>query len=175
MNNKWSLRSFITGVRQEDNWGLPPEELTKLVLHELPPEREREALEQAVRHVVSSVVSSGPSGDQPYLRAVPKPASERDSARSWRTSASRRRWQTYLEDPLDIVPGRAGYRVAFGDCTVDDLVKAAAKRRDVAAGLTTTAGVLDGWCELLVKHGVRRVRELPEHVLRPRLEQQRPA
>lgn len=164
----FSIYSFITEVRK-DNWDMTPNELTKLVLKELPAEREGEALQQCLRKVVSDHISSSRDGRRPYLHPVPnRPEPPRDSAKSWKTSASRRRWETYLEDPFHVVPGSPDY-IRFGDCRVDDLIQAVQKRHDAAEALRVTAAVLEEWCQLLVKHGARRIRELPESVLRERL------
>lgn len=165
----FSIYSFVTEVRKQHP-ELAPNELAKEVLTQLPAEHERAALEQALRLLVSGEITRN-TANRPFLIPSAGLSSEtpRDSARSWKTAASRRRWESYLEEPFHVIPGSKRW-IAFGDCTADDLTTSALSRRDRAAALLTAAEALDEWVELLAQHGVRRVRDLPQEVLRHRLD-----
>jgi hypothetical protein len=167
MDKPFSLYSFITEVRKEYPT-LGPNELTDEVLAALPPEHERAALEQSLRHTVSAAITKTTT-NRPFLVPQRDKQPERDSSRSWKTAASRGRWERFLEEPFHIAPGTTRW-IAFGDCTVDDLVQGSQSRRVAAQNLISSASAIEEWTELLVRHGVRRVRELPQSVLRERLE-----
>jgi hypothetical protein len=155
----FSVRSFIAGVR-ESHPTLGPDELTKQVLIDLPATDKEEAFQQCLRQVVSNCITSTSDRFQAPVRQP-----ERDSTRSWKTRVARS-WKIKLEDGFW---GPNGW-IKFGDCTIVDLTFAAELRRRDAAALEVSAANLEGWSALLVQHGVDHIRDLPESVLRERLE-----
>lgn len=177
MKKEFSIHLFITGIRKEFPT-LGPDELTKKVLTQLPTEHEREALEQALRTVVVTQISNGPSrGDRPFLvpsRGAHHEQSGRDSTRSRKLSAIRGRMEENLEKPFFVLPGGKQW-IPFGDVSVDDLIRGIKTDQRRVGALTDSITAKEEWIALMVKHGVRRIRDLPESVLRERLEQGRAA
>lgn len=176
MSPSFSIYRFITSVRK-DYPTLGPDELTEKVLASLPIEDERAALEQCLRHTVSGAITSS-SRDRPFLipdavKAEPSSSSsnsssssgKRDSTRSWKTRVSRQ-WKINLE----VTFKGAEAWIPFGDSTKVDLLHGAKTRRDEAAELAESAIALELWADLLDEYKVTRVRDLPESVLRERLE-----
>jgi hypothetical protein len=176
----FDLRTFVRGVFHSST-ATDPKALAKETLARLSPEDERAALEQAMPLVAQNFLSSargsltslggahvnrGAHLASGATEGIPTPTA--DSARSWKTKASREYWRERLEDPF--CAGPDGTWLPLGDCDVPAFARIK-ERADmlVAANQRTSRGA-DEWIELLVEHGVTRARDLPEAVLRHRLQ-----
>jgi hypothetical protein len=158
-----------------------PDRLTHAVLAALEsaPQADREAaFEQALRstcqHVLNNVRRSphyfpgGHAADDAQLNIAagdPKP----NSARSWKTRDAAEYWRAKLDTPYPLWDGKNTW-VAFGDLTVDALDRASVWHNTLADANRAKATEMHEWAQLLLHYKVATIKELPETVLRERLD-----
>lgn len=107
-------------------------------------------------------VGAGSSGAIPVVGDVAKP---RQVFRSAKVAAYQEMGLRWLDDRLYTSHDPRSWK-SVGDCGYDDLMFAVAQRREQAARTTAKADEIERMAELVQRHGVRRVRDLPESVLR---------
>ena len=169
----FKLRKFVRTVFN-DSTVTDPESLAKEVLAQLPAEDERAALEQAMRmvaqnfltHARGSLTSLG--GQTPHGTYSAAAAGGRTSSKSWKTRGSREFWRKRLEELYCGGPDQTW--LSLGDCDVAALARLAERGDMLAAANAKTAAEAREWAALLERHHVDTVRQLPEDVLRERLQ-----
>lgn len=173
---KFSLHRFVRLVQRTKD-EIDPDKLTYEVivaLKDAPQEDQDAALEQAVRSFVQHVLNNirrtrDFPGDQvtsgTQRGAV---AGSLNSARSWKTRNAAEYWRGELELPYPLYDG-ANTWVRFGDLTVEALEHSATYHHTLAVTNQKRAEEAREWARLLREHRVLTIRELPESVLRERL------
>jgi hypothetical protein len=91
--------------------------------------------------------------------AKPKPA------RSAKVAAIRAAAHAWMQETIHVSADPRDWK-RIGDCGFAELMFAAASRREMARRTNAKAGQYESLAELVRVHGVQRVRDLPEHVLR---------
>jgi hypothetical protein len=180
MPPKFSLSEFVRAVYTETA-EVDPDRLTHAVLTALEaiPEADREAaFEQALRstcqHVLNNVRRSpnyfpGAHSGHDARRTPATGDPKLNSARSWKTRGAAEYWRAKLDTPYPLWDGKNTW-VAFGDLTVDALDRASVWHNTLADANRAKATEMHEWAQLLLHHKVATVRELPESVLRERLD-----
>jgi hypothetical protein len=129
-----------------------PAVLAAELLDRIPAGSERLVLEQCLRDVVRQVIhDSRPSMLVPDASTPNK---------SWKVQGVRDAWQRALRDLYHVGPDASDWK-RLADCTRDDLLFAAAERREHAARTLAKAEQLDRLAALVAEHGVERVADLP--------------
>lgn len=161
----FSINTLIREVRAEQpTFGV--DAITDLVLPRIPPEAVMVALRQCLRNTVSGIFTSSTDERAPIMSPVPvDTAPVPDSTRSRKTRL-KRAWAASLEVQIR----GAQENKPFGDFTLDDCRYAVKTREQRAAVELEHARSFEQWADLLLTHQVARVRDLPESVLRSRLE-----
>lgn len=159
----FNIRTFIRKVREEFP-SLTPRQLTREVLERIPPADRMPALEQCLRVVVSNMIT-GAREDRPFLRKPPVVRSGHDNNKPWRVPHDYD-WRRYLDQPFHI--GAHEY-IPFGDCTIAHLERGIKHREHIIAANQASAQRLSDWVKFMYEHGVARIRELPEDVLKTEL------
>lgn len=161
--SEFNLRHLVQSVCDTSTL-TDPDALAKEVLSQIAKEDEHAALEQAIGTIVRKFVSA----DQRKPLISPGGQGEADSQgrgaaggsnRSRKVAAIRNNWQTQLSARVNV--GAREWKF-FGDCTLDDLNFMATHRRQLAASNFRIAKNLDSLGQLLIKHSVSTVREIPE-------------
>lgn len=149
----------FTGIRQT-------KDLAEEVLAQVPDADLRDALRLAlpgfIRHRIG-MNSSIPSGDiktdtvttNPYLDK-PRKAGQRNAARSAASKMIREWWL----DQIEVNVAGGGY-LHLGECTFDDLMFAATKRREAADDYMRAAERFETIADAVKEHGVDTVADLP--------------
>lgn len=88
---------------------------------------------------------------------------------SRKVSSIREAWRRVLRDRINVGPEPGDWKF-LGDCGADDLTYAAAIREEHARRNAARAEQYRRVAELLDEHGVPFVKDLPDHVLGPVLE-----
>lgn len=178
------LGQFVKAVFHSST-ATDPKTLTKEILARLSPDDKDAALEQALPQVAQNFLSSnrgsltslgGQHAADIHMPGAAEGTSTTppaDSSRSWKQRASREYWRERLEDPFCAGPDGTWLPLGDMDWAAFDRVE---KRADMlaAANARTSNGCRE-WKALLRQYGVTLARELPEAVLRHRLQGGAPA
>jgi hypothetical protein len=170
---KFSLYRFIRTV-QRDTGVTHPDKLTAEVITALadaPTEHQDAALEQAIRSSVQHTLNSmrhvrvfpGGQASSTLGGATAQP----DSSRSWKVQG----WRSKLEKLYPLWTDNDDW-VPFGDLTIAALDQSAAYHAKLADANRAKAIEMAEWAVLLREHQVERIRQLPETVLRARLDRE---
>lgn len=135
------VREEIRHARNQGSFPLPPE----------PPSRP-----SMLRPVQPVGTFAGTTGNAP---ANPRPA------RSAKVAAIRAAAHSWMQDVIHTSADPREWK-RVGDCTFSDLMFAATSRREQARRTNAKAAEYEALAGLVRAHGVERVRDLPEHVLR---------
>lgn len=159
----FDLHALIHEVAAESAADL--EAVTKEVRRRIPPEAIEDALDQALPGLVYRVARTGtaPSRRQldphtPFARggaSRPARSSKVAALRSYPWGRELRQWVSVGADSFKF----------FGDCTADDLTYAAATRFRLAETNRARGEHMETAREMLTRHGVERVRDLPGDAL----------
>lgn len=172
---KFSLHKFIRTV-QRDTGVTHPDKLTAEVITALadaPSEHQDAALEQAIRSSVQHTLNSMRHarifpGDHLYSGAQDESVAGKaqpDSSRSWKVQG----WRSKLEKLYPLWTDNDDW-VPFGDLTIAALDQSAAYHAKLADANRAKSIEMYEWAALLREHRVERIRQLPETVLRARLD-----
>ncbi|MFJ9771151.1 hypothetical protein ACIRVF_07900 [Kitasatospora sp. NPDC101157] len=185
MEDDFNLRKLIREVLNTST--MPdPHDVAREVLRRIHDDDLRTALSQCLSDVVREQIRAGRNGDGggPPLPPMPTPAAGRpqtptvrlvdpapintakvpQAQRSAKVAAYRAFGQQWLRERMYVSGDPRGWKF-MGDCTFDDLMFAAAQRRDQAARTTAVAERCERLAALLHTHGVTLVKELPADVL----------
>jgi hypothetical protein len=175
---RFSLSEFVRGVHY-DTAEIDPDKLTKAVITALAGATKDEqaiALEQAIRSFVqhslnnvrhSPKIFPGGQGSDGAQSGGAAGEPKANSARSWKTRGASDYWRVQLEIPYW---DGAETWVAFGDLTSDALDRMTAYHSKLAVANQLKATEMHDWSELLREHKVTTIKDLPEAVLRARLD-----
>jgi hypothetical protein len=140
--------------------GIDPNEYGPALLQCLP-----DVVREEIRHS-RNLAPVGTMQERP--RAVGDSLTPR-KARSSKVASIREMWQEKLRERIHTGPSSADWRM-LGDCSFDELMFAAAERRELAARNEAKATEYEELAEMVRTAGVGRVRDLPAALLRTRLE-----
>lgn len=165
--SEFNLRALIREVADTSTIA-DPDTLAKEVASRIGRNHVRAALEQALPSLVQAMLSRQRGsfivpGDQ--MRVGPQGldvAGAPTSNRSRKVQGIRSMWAAQLRERICVGP--KSYKF-FGDCDADDLNSAASVREDHARQNAANAARLREIADLLTKHGVDTVRELPDSIL----------
>lgn len=143
-NLRLTIRAVLAETDEPD-----PGVISGLVFAAISRKDQAVALEQSLRHFVRQVITE----QRAHTPAPPTPA----KARSWKVQAIRANWERMLAQR---VYSAGGWKL-LRDCTRDDLLFAAAERRENAARSIAVAERYDALADLLASHGVAAVGDLP--------------
>lgn len=127
------------------------------VIGQLSDEDKAEALQMAMVELVRQEFGHTRKHEVPLERPS-------NSARSWKTAAIREAWKQRLEAWYTTT---AGERARLADLTRDEVLHNVTVREDMARANLAEATELRRIADLMAKHKVARVGDLPENVLRP--------
>lgn len=146
----FNLRSIVRETLA-DTSDADPGVVAEQVLAAIPKARTRDALEQTLRLFVRQIISEQRVSSPPSnVRTIP--------TTSAKVAAVRDGWQKRLRDRVHVGDGAWKF---LGECTYDDLLSAAAERRDLAERNAAWARQFDSWARLLTEHDVETFAELP--------------
>jgi hypothetical protein len=155
--NDFNLHKIALAVIR-DHSSADPGDLAEALLAAVPAERYKDALRCTLRGYVRGVlheVRSGephhPTTDPTNEQTTPR---KRPSGRSWKVDAIRSGWRAYrlhVEQGWKFLP----------NCTYDDLMTAAAERRDIAKANEHEAERYERLAALVQRHG-ETVADAPE-------------
>lgn len=143
------LRHIVRDVLRNSTLA-DPGDIAAEVLRRIPARSTRDALEQTLRLYVRQVISE--------VRISSRPAPATAANGSWKVAAIRDGWQRRLRDPVHV--GAQEWKL-LADCSYEDLLAAAAERRQLAERNQAWARTYDAWAGLLVEHDVKRFGDLP--------------
>lgn len=165
----------ISAESQLADPGLIVDEVMRRIL----PGQRQEALRQALVLVVPTLVTRTRSPLPLFVRP-PSPvpthgadytetsgAGQRPAAAhrpSWKVTGIREAWQRALQNRIKVGAGESDWKF-LSDCTRSDLAHAAAIREELARRNTDNAAQYRKLAELVTKHGVDTVGQLPDAVL----------
>jgi hypothetical protein len=149
------LRHIVRDVLRNSTLADPGDIATE-VLRRIPARQTRDALEQALRLYVRQVISEQRTASQPT------PLPTRKNGKSWKVTGVRDGWQKRLRDRVHI--GASQWKF-LADCSYEDLLAAAAERRQLAERNQAWARTYDAWARMLVEHDVQRFGDLPAEAL----------
>lgn len=154
---EFNLRHLVREVAEESG-AADPADLADAVFKKVPAKERPAALREALHHFVRMTVS--------FDRSMPPAAEERTGSgkpgtRSWKRDGVRRGWRAHLRQRLHVEDGWK----FLGDCGFDDLMFAAAERREIASRTMAAADRYEALAKLLANHNVTRVADLPDEVL----------
>lgn len=153
MNQPFILRHVVRDVLTDTDLA-DPGDLADVVLERIPSEHVHDALSQTlriyVRQVISEVRNSGPAVNVAPIRPN----------LSWKVAGIRDGWQRQLDNRVHIGDGWKLLR----NCSYDDLLAAAAERRDLADRNMARARQYDAWACLLSDNGAETFGDLPAEV-----------
>lgn len=183
MEADFNLRKLIREVLNTST--MPdPHDVAREVLRRIHDDDLRTALGQCLSDVVREQIRAGRNGDggmpplpsTPRLPVAPTPAvrlvkpettatvQPPPAQRSAKVAAYRALGQQWLRERMYVSSDPREWKF-MGDCTFDDLMFAAAQRRDQAARTVAVADRCERVARLLQAHGVKLVKELPADVL----------
>jgi hypothetical protein len=164
----FNLRALIRDVCDNSTIA-DPQMLAKEVNRRIKRGERDAALEQALPVLVQHTISLSRSRTSPGHSGTDTQTSGAGGFNPSRKVARiRETWKRMLRDRINIGPELGDWKF-LADCTAIDLSYAAAIREDHAKRNVTRAAQYRNLAELLTKHGVRTVAELPETVLAPTL------
>lgn len=143
------LRQLVRDVLAE-NESADPGEVAEAVMGRIPRGMVRVALAQSLRLYVRQVISETRTARPP----APTPA----TGKSLKVAAIRDGWQRRLQDRVHV--GSSEWKF-LADCTYDDLLAAAAERRELADRNNAWARQYAEWARLLTEHDVATFGDLP--------------
>ena len=147
------LRHLVREVLADTD-AADPGEIAGQVMARIPPRMIRVALSQALRLYVRQVISETRTGNNPPSASPIQP--------SLKVAAIRDGWQRRLRDRVHV--GDSAWKM-LADCTYDDLLAAAAERRQLADRNNAWARTYDAWARLMTEAGVTTFGELPAEIL----------
>ncbi|MFJ4847569.1 hypothetical protein [Streptomyces sp. NPDC088733] len=162
----FNLRQIVRDVLAASTMA-DPRDLAAEVYGRIPPDDYGTALAQCLPDVVreqirqSRNLTTAPMAETPGGRAAP--------ARSAKVSGIRAMWAQRLRERIHIGPAASDWRL-LGDCGFDELMFAAAERRELAVRNAAKAEEYQELAEALRTAGVGRVRDLPAETLRAKFE-----
>lgn len=148
----FTLRILVQEVLRTSTMA-DPGQVADEVMRRIPRSMVRVALSQALRLFVRQVISETRISHQ----ATPTPAGP---ARSRKVASIRDGWQRRLRDRVHC----NGTWKFLGECGYDDLLAAAAERRELADRNMAWARQYDEWARLLTEHDVATFSDLPVEV-----------
>ena len=150
------LRTLVREVLR-DSTIADPGTIADEVLRRIPRGAVRTALQQTLRLYVRQVIS-----EERISRRDPNASVTTKPARSAKVTAIRDGWQRRLRDRVHTGKGEWKFLAA---CTYDDLLAAAAERRELADRNNAWARTYDAWARLLSEHEVSTFGDLPVEAL----------
>lgn len=159
------LRTLIREVMDEPNTPADPDKLVKIVMQRIDPNLYREALEQALPAIVGQVVSVSRQRG-PLVEAMAAQQPRRGHTPSSKVAAIAEAWKRHLRDNIFTSEGWKFLQ----DCSAEDFIFAASKRRDEAAALVTNAQEFEKYAAVMDEYKVTRFADLPESVQRDLLD-----
>lgn len=148
----FKLRHLVRDVLRTSTLA-DPGDIAEEVLRRIPTRQVRVALAQALRLYVRQVNS------EERISHRGEPATEAQAPnRSAKVSGIRDGWQKRLRDRVHVGKGEWKFLAA---CTYDDLLAAAAERRELAERNQAWARQYDTWARLLTEHDVKTFGDLP--------------
>lgn len=167
MSDEFNLRALIREVADTSTIA-DPDTLAKEVASRIGRNHVRAALEQALPSLVQAMLSRQRGsfvvpGDQ--MRVGPQGldvAGAPTPNRSRKVQGIRSMWAAQLRERICVGPKTYKF---FGDCTFEDLTTAAATREEHARQNAQSAFRLHSLADLVRRHGVKTVRELPDSIL----------
>jgi hypothetical protein len=151
----FNLRALVREVSDESG-AADPTVLADAVYKRVAAKDRPAALREALRHFVRLNVSIDRMTPAVQERSDDKPA-----GRSWKRDGIRQGWRAHLRQRLHVADGWK----FLGDCGFDDLMFAAAERREIASRTMAAADRYEALAKLLANHNVTRVADLPDEVL----------
>lgn len=182
----FNVRQLIRDVLRSTTLA-EPADVSAEVMRRIPADKMQVALAQVLRDVVremirseragnnSLTVSDGAPAAKPPLPVAPptarfsapspdqngEPEAPRVPNRSVKVSAIRDGWQKRLHDRVHV----SGSWKLLRYCTYEDLLFAAAERRDIADSNAAAARQYDAWARLINEHDVATFGDLPAEAL----------
>lgn len=172
----FNLTSLIRSV-MDDTEETDTDKLTEIVFPMIPAEEHAEIVRKLLRGFVrdmqgrdwNSVRIAKPAesiqawvDDDNDPQMLPVVKSRPKAMSRWRVAVRDTVISAYLDATTDV----NGVRKRRGEMTVDDLMVAAAQRRDLASANLGAAEELDSLADLLEEHGVLTVSLLPSDILK---------
>lgn len=154
MEDTFSLRHVVHDVLTETDLA-DPSDVANAVLARIPEDLSRVALAQALRGYVRQVIG------QARMTRPEQDTEQKPTGRSWKRDALREGWRDRLHDRTHV---ENGWKL-LAECTYEDLLAAAAERRDLAERNLASAQQYEKWASLVSEYGVETFGDLPAAVL----------
>jgi hypothetical protein len=165
--NEFDLRRLVREVMDSSTLA-DPHAIADEVYQRIPKSMIAVALQVTLKAFVRQVVSESRHRMSPSRVPVPN-ATVGGSGFSAKRAGIAEWWQRALRDRVEV--GGSGKREwkMLGECTADDLERAAAFREQQAERNKSVARMYRAWARTLNERGVQQMRELPPEVLQQNL------